>query len=166
VWVCWGGCGGAGGGGRGEFVIYAGGGWGGRGGDGVYDTTVRRQGMDGKGRICHANRLLEDHGGVHDDPTYLPDLRFRVDRMRQLVGRKFDSDGKSGDVVSLTEFGTLFEDEENFPAAICRAQEGESNSATLFNIVMDLRQKRAIVRLGRPCRPEETYVLEFENAIA
>ena len=129
-------------------------------------TTVRRQGMDGRGRLCHANRLLEDHGGVHDDPTYLPDSRFRVDRMRQLVGRKFDSQGESGVMVSLTEFGTLFEDEENFPAAICRVQDGESNSATLFNIVMDLRQKRAIVRLGRPCRPEETYVLDFEDAIA
>jgi isopenicillin-N N-acyltransferase like protein len=49
------------------------------------------------------------------------------------------------------------------PSAICRKQEGESTTATLFNIVMELKEKRAVVRLGKPCAPEEVIHLSFDD---
>jgi hypothetical protein len=36
-------------------------------------------------------------------------------------------------------------------------------TATLFNIVMELKEKRAVVRLGKPCAPEEVIHLSFDD---
>ena len=46
------------------------------------------------------------------------------------------------------EFSELFEDEKDFPTAICRKQEGKSKTGTLFNIVMDLKARQAVIRMG------------------
>jgi isopenicillin-N N-acyltransferase-like protein len=67
-----------------------------------------------------------------------------------------------GKLPSWDEFSALFEDETGFPVSICRAQVGVSKSATLFNIVMDLKSMKAIVKLGRPCAVEEVVELSFE----
>jgi isopenicillin-N N-acyltransferase like protein len=64
---------------------------------------------------------------------------------------------------TLEEFSALFEDGANLPSAICRKQEGESTTATLFNTVMELKGKRAVVRLGKPCAPEEVIHLSFDD---
>jgi hypothetical protein len=41
---------------------------------------------------------------------------------------------------------------------------GERNtSAMLFNIFMELKEESAVVRLGRPCAPEEAIHLSFDN---
>jgi isopenicillin-N N-acyltransferase-like protein len=58
-------------------------------------------------------------------------------------------------------FSALFEDESGYPGAICRAQEGISTSATLFNIVMDLKSKKAVVKIGRPTSADEVIDLQF-----
>jgi hypothetical protein len=42
-------------------------------------------------------------------------------------------------------------------------REGESTTATLFDIVMELKEKRAVVRLGNPCALEEAIHILFDD---
>ena len=122
-------------------------------------TTFAHLEMDARRRIVHSNHMLLHHKGLRE-PPWLPDSPFRISRVKTLMG---DMDAREVE-PSWTEFSRFFEDEENFPGAICRKQQGDSTSATLFNIVMDLVEKRAVVRLGRPCEVEETMCFSFEEA--
>ena len=108
---------------------------------------------DPAGRVVHANHLLLKHPG-QTDTVWLKDSLSRVDTMAENA-QKLDKE------PSWEEFSKLFEDEQNYPSAICRYQTKESGSATLFNIVMDLKSKKAVVRLGRPTEVEETISLEL-----
>ncbi|KIW56362.1 hypothetical protein PV05_05027 [Exophiala xenobiotica] len=106
---------------------------------------------DTKGRVVHSNHLLLEHPGI-TDIVWIKDSLFRVDRMADLCD-------KLPIEPTWAEVSKLFEDEENAPTAICREQKGGSTSATLFNIVMDLKQRTGIVRMGRPTAVEETVTL-------
>ncbi|KAL8822099.1 MAG: hypothetical protein Q9191_007160 [Dirinaria sp. TL-2023a] len=117
-------------------------------------TTFARLEMDNHGRITHSNHMLLQHEGLRE-PSWLPDSPFRIGRIKTLTG-EMEAE------PSWTEFSHVFEDEKNFPAAICRKQQGDTTSATLFNIVMDLMERRAVVRLGRPCAVEGTMIFHFE----
>ena len=106
---------------------------------------------DGRGRIAHANHLLEHPGEV--DTVWLKDSPVRVKTMTENT-EKLDSEPSWEDV------SRLFEDEHGFPFSICRkAQDG--GSTTLFNIVMDLKARKGVVRLGRPTQAEETVTLQL-----
>lgn len=120
-------------------------------------TTFARLQMDSHHRIYHSNHLLVEHPDV-DEPQWLPDSNFRVNRMKELTAQL---DAKSRQ-PSWADFSKLFEDEVNHPAAICRSEDAPGSAETLFNIVMDLEEKRAVVRLGRPCQSEETLHLTFQ----
>jgi len=122
----------------------------------VTSTTTLRCAYGGD-RVIHSNHLLEKHPGA-DDSGWLPDSLVRHGRMHALAG-EFDAKRKE---PTFAEFSRLFEDTTNSPTAICRSQEAPSTSATLFNIVMDLKEKRAVVRLGKPTQPEETVDFTFE----
>jgi len=111
--------------------------------------------MDERNRVIHSNHLLAEHPGVIE-PDWLKDSPIRVEQMMALT----EKTAASG-TPSWKEFSELFEDQTNFPAGICRAQEGVSGSATLFNIVMELKEKRAVIKMGRPCQVEETVELSF-----
>lgn len=112
---------------------------------------------DANGRVVHSNHLLLEHPGVKDT-VWIEDSVFREARMRSLA----DKLGAEGNVdPSWEAVSRLFEDEENVPTAICRVQQAPSTSATLFNIVMDLKSKTAVVKLGRPTTVEETVTLSF-----
>jgi isopenicillin-N N-acyltransferase like protein len=117
-------------------------------------STFAKVLVDDGGRIAHSNHLLADHIGVVE-PDWLEDSPIRVNQMLNLT-EKVSSD------VGWKEFSELFDDENGFPSSICRAQVGESNIATLFNIVMDLKAKKAVVRMGRPTEVEETIEISFE----
>lgn len=108
---------------------------------------------DSAGRVVHANHLLREHPG-ETDTVWLKDSLPRVAVMAENAA-------KLSKEPSWEEFSKLFEDEQNLPGAICRVQAKESGSATLFNIVMDLKSKKAVVRLGRPTEVEETISLEL-----
>lgn len=108
---------------------------------------------DSAGRVIHANHLLLEHPG-NTDTVWLKDSLGRVQTMTEIVG-ELDKD-PSWDQVSR-----LFEDEQNSPGAICRVETKETGSATLFNIVMDLKSKKAVVRLGRPTEVEERIELQL-----
>jgi isopenicillin-N N-acyltransferase-like protein len=108
---------------------------------------------DSKGRVIHANHLLLEHPG-ETDTVWLKDSLTRVCTMAANVG-KLEKEAGWKDVSGL------FEDEQNLPGAICRTETEESGSGTLFNIVMDLKAKKAVVRLGRPTEVEKTIELEL-----
>lgn len=111
-------------------------------------------GMNERGQVFHSNHYLLPHPGVKE-LNFLGDSGFRVGRIEELC--------KEIEVPEMESVRKLFEDEENYPAAICRKQEGECESASLFGIVMDLKAKRAKVTLGRPVAPEEDIELVFEQ---
>ena len=106
------------------------------------------------GVIVHSNHLLAEHDGLRKQ-VWSEDSPARFERMTVLT-QKFD-----GKAPSWNEFSALFEDESGFPVAICRAQEGVSTTATLFNIVMDLKAKKAVVKIGRPTLADEIIDLHF-----
>lgn len=116
-------------------------------------VDVQKLGMNGNGQVFHSNHYLLPHAGVKDTNWLSQDSGFRVERIEEICKgmRKVDVESVAG----------LFKDEKNYPAAICRKQEGDCQSATLFNIVMDLRNKRAKVAVGRPVEPVETFELGF-----
>ena len=108
---------------------------------------------DAAGRVIHANHLLLEHPG-ETDTVWLKDSLTRVPTMAKNVGAL-------GKEPSWENVSQLFEDEKNAPGAICRFETEESGSGTLFNIVMDLKSKKAVVRLGRPTQVEESIELEL-----
>ncbi|KAF2995530.1 hypothetical protein E8E13_002278 [Curvularia kusanoi] len=108
---------------------------------------------DAEGRVVHANHLLKEHPG-EVDTVWLKDSLQRVPTMARNAEMLGDEPG--WEAVSA-----LFEDEQNAPGSICRTQTKETGSATLFNIVMDLRSRRAVVRLGRPTETEEVVELQL-----
>jgi isopenicillin-N N-acyltransferase-like protein len=115
---------------------------------------MREIGMDSEGRIFHSNHFLAqpDKGVV--DKQVPKDTLARVKRIEKLV------DAVQGE-VTVEKIAELFKDEEGLPTAICRMLGGDSLGATLFNIVSDLTDKRALVTLGRPSEPDEKFWLEF-----
>jgi isopenicillin-N N-acyltransferase-like protein len=119
----------------------------------VTAKTIAVLPMDGRRRVIHSNHLLLEHPGVVDT-AWLKDSPFRVERMLKLTNRLADEGtGK----LTWDEIQGLFVDRENAPAAICRSGDIE----TLFNIVMDLKARRAVVRVGRPDLVEESFELGF-----
>lgn len=125
-------------------------------------TTFARLRPDEEGVVVHSNHLVGDHGGGVVEPRWLEDSLVRIERMRGLAG-EFEDDESGDSSDGLQGFGRLFEDEEGKPGAICRSVSGREGDEveTLFNIVMDLREKRAIVRVGRPTESEESIQLSF-----
>jgi isopenicillin-N N-acyltransferase-like protein len=105
------------------------------------------------GRIVHTNHLLLEHPG-ESDTVWLKDSLTRNDTMAENAK-------KLGDEAIWKDVGGLFEDEQHYPASICRRETKETGSETLFNIVMDLNARKAVVRLGRPIQVEETIELEL-----
>ncbi|KAF2095120.1 peptidase C45 acyl-coenzyme A:6-aminopenicillanic acid acyl-transferas-like protein [Rhizodiscina lignyota] len=118
-------------------------------------TTFARLPMDLNDCVIHSNHLLAPHPDVYE-PGWLKDSPLRVATMGELT-QKLKTKVEE---PSWEEFSKLFEDETHYPAAICRKYEGESGSESLFNIVMELKSKKGVVKLGRPIHPEETVVLE------
>ncbi|KAF2269990.1 peptidase C45 acyl-coenzyme A:6-aminopenicillanic acid acyl-transferas-like protein [Lojkania enalia] len=117
--------------------------------------TFARCVPDVQHRIVHTNHLLEEHPGVVDT-VWLKDSPARAQTMLQNLERVGEEgEPRWGDV------SRLFNDETGAPAAINRVETPESGSGTLFNIVMDLRNRKAVVGLGRPTEVEETVVLEL-----
>lgn len=111
--------------------------------------------MDDQSRVIHSNHLLLDHPGV-DEPPWLPDSPFRALRLRKLAEEQF-----SAAPVTVAGIFELFKDEDGYPGAINRCQVGESYFETLFNIVMDLSAKSAMVSFGRATEYSERVQFAF-----
>ncbi|KAL2847931.1 AAT-domain-containing protein [Aspergillus pseudodeflectus] len=121
----------------------------------VTAKTIAVLPMDERGRVIHSNHLLLEHPGVVDT-AWLKDSPFRVERMLKLTDDLVEG-GEGTGKPTWDGLEGLFADRENAPAAICRSGDIE----TLFNIVMDLKARRAVVRVGRPDLVEERFELGF-----
>jgi isopenicillin-N N-acyltransferase-like protein len=119
-------------------------------------STFARCLPDSLHRVIHANHLLLPHPG-ETDTVWLKDSPVRVQTMTENSSKV----GGNKHEPSWEEVSKLFEDEQNYPTAICREQTAESGSGTLFNILMDLKSKTAVVRMGRPVKVEEAVTLSF-----
>lgn len=119
------------------------------------NKTIARLRMDANGRVMHTNHMIESHPGSDEEPE--ADSLARLDRLEEMLKEERITEGN----LDLTGFQSFFDDHSGFPASICRAQEGESYDASLFNIIMDLTQKKAVLTVGKLCQPEETLEMAF-----
>lgn len=97
----------------------------------------------------HTNHFLYDHPGA-EAPPYLEDSVPRLIRIRELMA---DS-GSRGELTS-ENIEALLMDEKGFPASICRGETKKNRHTTVFSIVMDLKDRSAKVKVGRPVTPDE-----------
>ena len=117
-------------------------------------TDVQKCTMNASKQVFHSNHYILKHPGIGQDSTWLADSSYRVHRIEELAN-------EIGAEPTKEQVFEIFKDENNYPGAICRAQKKPSQSASLFNIVMDLEAKRADVTLGRPTEPEGHVQLAF-----
>lgn len=128
--------------------------------------AVRRLGVDENGLLAHANHMVAPHDPAGSDrfledskagrKVFWPDSLRRQPRMAGLLN---DIAAKAGGPIPVKEFESVFLDEDNYPSSICRIAGSSNDIETLFNIVIELGERRATVRLGRPCAVEETLTL-------
>lgn len=102
--------------------------------------------------VTHTNHFIEPHGEPSCAPD-LPDSPFRLERINELLEKET---GK----VSFQTIGEMLKDEANFPGSICREDSGKDGFATLFSIIIDLNNRKAQIRMGRPTEPVECLTLE------
>lgn len=108
--------------------------------------------MDEHGVCTHSNHLVKEHKVQGGD--FLKDSPFRLARIQELI--------RGIDTPSVHNFGEMLKDEQNYPAAICRASTEKSTIQTLFSIVMDLKNGVARVKMGRPTEEGEVFELRPE----
>lgn len=120
------------------------------------EDVVRLE-MDARGVVMHTNHYVLAHDEkVVEVDDWLPDTRFRLRR----IGELLDARGEKGVSVQAVE-GMLKDEVVGDGASICRtATQASGGLATLFSIVMDLGEKRAQVKMGRPSEPSEELVLD------
>jgi isopenicillin-N N-acyltransferase-like protein len=106
-----------------------------------------------KGQVFHSNHFIAKHSV--ESKLYLPDSLFRLNRIREIV----DDLGATEPGIKVIE--DLLDDEKGYPTAICREKTEKSTVASLFSIVMDLSNKKACVRVGRPVVSKERVELGF-----
>ena len=109
-------------------------------------------------RLAHSNHLIIEHPEVNE-PPWLPDSRVRLNRFNKLLDEQFTS----GTEVTVPQLFEIFKDEEGYPSAINRCQKGESDTETLFNIIMELSERRATVTFGRPTEQGEVAKINFRS---
>jgi len=112
--------------------------------------------MDDKGVVAHTNHyVLPHHPEVIEAKDWLPDTRYRLSRVHELL----DSAVKEGGIESSTIRGVLEDEVEGGGASICRKTKPDNQIATLFRIVMDLDNSTGTVTIGRPTEPIGTLTL-------
>ena len=100
-----------------------------------------------RGTHTHSNHLIKKH--KLEGTLFLNDSPFRLERIQQLM-REI---GKP----SMQGISEMLKDEKNYPTSMNRAVGEKSTSASLFSIVMDLKQGFAKVKMGRPTEAGEVF---------
>lgn len=109
--------------------------------------------MDKRGVVMHTNHYVLPHKqSVIESQTWIPDTRFRLKRIGQLVSA---AEEPTVEVVERLLQDKMLGD----GASICRAYSEKDDLATLFSIVMDLGERRAKVCVGLPVDPTEVLEL-------
>lgn len=115
----------------------------------AYDTVLMRQNLAGV--ITHSNHFVLKHSTECANKA-LPDSPGRLARIQELLK-------ESREEPSMAEVRELLKDERNYPTAICRAPTEKSSLATLFSVVMDLKDGFGMVKMGRPTEGGQEIVL-------
>ncbi|MFO8045709.1 MAG: C45 family peptidase [Halomonas sp.] len=101
------------------------------------------------GVVTHTNHLYAAANQVEDFPR--PDSRPRLARLDALLHTFLAAQGEIG----ASELFEILSDHHGEPLSICRhfnpAQPEEERMETLFGVVMNLTERRLIVRHGKPC---------------
>lgn len=116
----------------------------------AYDIVQMLQ-TEEHGICTHSNNFVMKHNRDCANEV-LPDSLERLVRIQTLLTHytaKPSMEGLRG----------LLKDEKNYPTAICRASTEKSTLATLFSVVMDLKEKYARVKMGRPTESGQELVL-------
>ena len=110
--------------------------------------------MSAPGVCTHANHFVAAHADGVEDANALPDSPARLARIRTLVARQAEAEVEPGfEVVER-----LLRDEDGYPGSICRAATAKSSLETLFSVCMDLGERRARVKMGRPADAQGEWV--------
>jgi len=112
--------------------------------------------MNKEGIVTHTNHFIVPHvQGVVEEPDWLPDTRYRLRRIGELLNAAKEEEP----AVEVVE-RMLCDEVEGDGASICRF-EGKDRLATLFSVVMDLKNRRGRVSVGRPAISKEKLVWTF-----
>lgn len=115
-------------------------------------------GLPTKEVLTHTNHYIGTH--PVEDRMALKDSRRRLERIDEIIRERMEKVGVLRD-VKAKDIRVLLADERDAPTAICRSRTEDSSVATLFSIVMDLRERRAEVVVGKPSQWEaEVLVLD------
>jgi isopenicillin-N N-acyltransferase-like protein len=131
-------------------------------GDASGSTSVEYSNLDiikfemRDGQIAHSNHFVVKHAEGVKPASFSRDSLERIVRARELLAQA--KAGMEKD-PSMGMMEKMLEDEKGLPGAINRVATEISPSATLFGIVMDLKEKRASVRVGRPTECKEILTL-------
>jgi isopenicillin-N N-acyltransferase-like protein len=118
-------------------------------------VDVVRLEMSHEGIVTHTNHYIVKHDErVVEADDWLPDTRFRLRRIGELLNEAKEEQPS----VEKVEW-CLKDEMVGDGASICR-EKSQGGLATLFSIVMDLKEKRARVMMGRPSEPSEMVILD------
>ncbi|KAK4995270.1 hypothetical protein LTR66_004886 [Elasticomyces elasticus] len=120
---------------------------------GMKDEVSGRTPLDGI--VTHTNHYLVPHRDIAE-VLDLPDSIMRFQRVGELV-EMAKAEGKEPEIGMIEG---ILKDEQGWPASINREETNGCQSETLFSVVMDLKRRKAIVKLGRPSHPEEDLELD------
>ncbi|KAK5018658.1 hypothetical protein LTR16_002078 [Cryomyces antarcticus] len=122
-------------------------------------TGSEGQGRGGlRGVVVHTNHFVREHATGIAEMLELPDSIARLARITALVRERLEK----GEQPSAQALEEMLQDESGYPTSINRHETDSSTVATLFSVVMDLKTRKAIVKLGRPSEPEDVVVLDPE----
>ena len=110
------------------------------------------------GMLAHTNHYVRPH--EVEDRLVFEDSPVRLARIEDLVQEQ-NKTHKGSEAFNVEVVRSFFADEKNSPTAICRSKAKGSTVATLFNIVMDLREKKAEVILGKPTQLRRAEDISF-----
>ncbi len=120
-----------------------------------WSSLGMRRVLPQRGVVTHTNHFLEDVPVGAEPGAVLEDSPVRMARIVELLGHE-KQEGKEASVVDVEK---MLDDEEGFPCSINRAAVDGKGLQTLFSIVMDLRERKGWVRVGRPTEGGERVVL-------
>lgn len=108
--------------------------------------------------LGHTNHYLRDHDV--EDLMNMKDSAARMDRVSALLEEASAKLQKKPDDSPLAMLESILEDEHDFPVSINRKSSHDNPASTLFTILVDLKERMATVKLGRPTQPEGTWTLK------
>ncbi|MFY0991215.1 C45 family autoproteolytic acyltransferase/hydolase [Halomonas sp. C05BenzN] len=111
------------------------------------------------GVVTHTNHLYARAATCQVEDFPRPDSRPRLARLDALLGERLATDAE----VDEAALFDILSDHHGAPLSICRhfnpAQPPEERMETLFSVVMNLTERRLVLRHGKPCETRDALVV-------